>query len=269
MGAKGKMGVGGTVIVLLLSAVFGQDFLSLLDSGGSQSQSASVESTAVDPPRPNQDPDAELVDFVSFVLDDAQAVWRRKFAETGREYRVAKLVLFTGSIDSACGFSTAATGPFYCPGDEKVYIDLSFFRALHDRFGAPGDFAQAYVIAHEIAHHVQVVLGISADVHGRKRRASKVEKNRLSVRQELQADCLAGVWAHSTARRELLERGDVAEGIDAAAAIGDDRLQRQAGGAVNPESWAHGSSAQRVRWFERGMRAGRIDDCDTFAAREL
>ncbi len=215
-----------------------------------------------------QGPDAELVQFISFVLDDAQATWQKQFADSGARYRNAKLVLFTNQTSSGCGYGSAATGPFYCPRDQRVYIDLSFYRELDRRFGAPGDFAQAYVVAHEIGHHVQNQLGTSARVHeasGSQREGA----GGLSVRLELQADCFAGIWAHGTENRKLLEKGDIEEGLAAAAAIGDDMLQRQAKGTVEPESWTHGSSEQRVRWFKRGYEQGSVKACNTFAAQDL
>ena len=206
----------------------------------------------------------ELVSFVSFVFDDAQKLWEQKLADQGQRYERAKLVLFEDRTSSACGYGSAAVGPFYCPADQRVYIDLGFYRDLERRFGAPGDFAQAYVIAHEIGHHVQGLVG--AELRGvdgaRRRRDSRSSE---SVKFELQADCLAGVWAHSTRARDLLEHGDVEEALDAAAAIGDDRLQRQSSGTVNPETFTHGSSEQRAHWFRRGFASGRMDACDTFA----
>jgi predicted metalloprotease len=209
-----------------------------------------------------------LVDFVSFALDDAQAVWAQKLAAQGDGYRDAKLVLFTDAVDSGCGYARSAMGPFYCPADEKVYIDLGFYRALKQRFGAPGDFAQVYVLAHEIGHHVQTVLGYSQRMRvQQKKQPSK--KNELSVRLELQADCFAGIWAHDTAQRKLLEAGDIAEALRAAEAIGDDRLQKDAGGRVNPETWTHGSSAQRQKWFSIGFDTGKVEACDTFAASSI
>jgi uncharacterized protein len=206
----------------------------------------------------------ELVSFVSFVFDDAQRVWAEKLADQGLPYERAKLVLFENQTPSACGYGSAAVGPFYCPADQRVYIDLSFYRELARRFGAPGDFAQAYVIAHEVGHHVQGLLGGGPRDTGaiRRRRDSRSAE---SVRFELQADCLAGIWANSTRGRELLERGDIEEALGAAAAIGDDRLQRQSTGTVNPETFTHGSSEQRAQWFRRGLAAGSIDACDTFA----
>lgn len=210
------------------------------------------------------DPDKRLVQFVSFVLDDVQGVWQKKFDSEGENYRPAQLVLFEGSTDSGCGFATSEVGPFYCPSDETVYLDLDFFRELRRRFGAPGDFAQAYVVAHEIGHHVQNLLGVSDAVH-RDSQRHPGRANRLSVRLELQADCLSGVWGHTTERRDLLQAGDLREGLDAAAAIGDDRIQRQTTGQTNPETWTHGSSEQRVDWFSRGFDSGDPGACDTFA----
>jgi predicted metalloprotease len=198
----------------------------------------------------------EAVQFVSFVLDDAQQTWSREFSEKGLTYRPAKLVVFQEATSTGCGYGASAVGPFYCPNDETVYIDLSFYRDLKDRFGAPGDFAQAYVIAHEIGHHVQNQLGVL-----RPSRATGADSE--SVRQELQADCLAGIWAHSTTERALLERGDIDEAMRAASAIGDDTLQRESGGAVRPESWTHGSSQQRREWFGKGLERGRLEDCAT------
>ncbi len=203
--------------------------------------------------------------FVGFVLDDVQSTWKKLFAERGQRYEPAKLVLFTGSTRSGCGFGSAEVGPFYCPRDQRAYIDLSFYRELDRRFGAPGDFAQAYVIAHEIGHHVQTLLGVEGKTQALVRGGEA--ENAVSIRQELQADCYAGIWAHFTDQRNILEVGDLEEGLRAAAAIGDDALQRQAQGSVRPESWTHGSSEQRVTWFRRGYEKGALDACDTFAAR--
>ena len=212
-------------------------------------------------------PDDPLADFSAAVLGNTEDTWSAIFQKMGKRYEPPTLVLFTDSVRSACGLSSSATGPFYCPGDHKLYIDLGFFRELRDRFGAKGDFAQAYVIAHEVGHHVQNLLGISERVHAAEQRASsKAEANALSVRLELQADCFAGVWAHhANADRHLLEPGDVQEALTAAEAIGDDTLQRQAGGVVRPESFTHGTSAQRERWLKTGIDRGTIDACDTFA----
>ncbi|WP_437632333.1 KPN_02809 family neutral zinc metallopeptidase [Sorangium sp. So ce854] len=252
-----KLGVGGTVILLVLSLVFGKD---LLSSGLGQG----VGLPGTQGERASSPEEERLVDFVSFVLDDTEAVWKQNFSRNGQTYPAPQLTVFTDSVRSGCGIGEAAMGPFYCPADRTAYIDLGFYRELKARFGAPGDFAQAYVLAHEIGHHVQNVLGIERRVR-QQQSARPGERNALSVRMELQADCFAGVWAHSTAKRDLLEAGDVEEALQAASAIGDDRLQKSATGRVNPETWTHGSSAQRVAWFKRGMQGGRIDDCDTFA----
>lgn len=212
----------------------------------------------------------EQAQFVAVVLADTEDTWNDVFRQAGRSYQEPELVLFSGSVRSACGFAQAAMGPFYCPADQKVYIDLSFYSDLQNRFRAPGDFAQAYVIAHEVGHHVQTLLGISEQVQRQKSQLSKVEANRLSVRQELQADCLAGIWAHHADRtRDLLERGDIEEGLNAASAIGDDRLQKQSQGYVTPESFTHGSSAQRVKWFKQGYASGDVNQCDTFGEGKL
>jgi predicted metalloprotease len=204
------------------------------------------------------------------ILADTEDTWRELFRQMNREYRDPKLVLFTGAVQSACGVAGAAVGPFYCPADEKVYLDPDFFQTLRDRFRAPGDFAQAYVIAHEVGHHVQRQLGITDRVLRARRQASRAEANALSMRHELQADCLAGVWAHHAQEtRQILEQGDLEEALGAAAAVGDDRLQRQAQGRVVPDSFTHGTSAQRVRWFRRGFDAGDLERCDTFRAADL
>ena len=260
MRGAGGMGAGGLVILVILSLIFGRDFVSLASDPSVAQPGA--ESGEV-PPAETTPEEERLVSLVSFVLDDAQDTWRQVSSEMGTPYRDAKLVLFRDAVQSACGFAEAATGPFYCPADEKVYIDLGFYEELQQRFGAPGDFAQAYVLAHEIGHHVQNLLGTEAQVReARTRRADLA--NELSVRLELQADCYAGVWGHSAAQRQKLESGDVEEGLAAAAAVGDDRLQRMGGGRVVPESFTHGSSAQRQEWFQRGFEGGRPDACDTF-----
>ena len=209
-------------------------------------------------------------DFISVVLADTEDTWTELFAEAGRQYEPPNLVLFNGSVQSACGFAQAAMGPFYCPADRKAYIDLSFYQELRDRFQAPGDFAQAYVLAHEVGHHVQNLLGLSARVQQAREQAGEAEANALSVRLELQADCLAGVWANRANRsRQILETGDVEEALTAASAIGDDRLQQQSRGYVTPDSFTHGSAEQRVRWFRRGLEGGQLESCDTFASRAL
>jgi uncharacterized protein len=253
----GGMGLGTLVLLLILSLVFKRDFFSLVGAGGLDPATE----TATGPPAETTPEEEELASFISFVLDDAQSVWQQHL---GTSYRPAKLVLFRDAVQSACGFAESATGPFYCPGDEKAYIDLGFYQELQQRFGAPGDFAQAYVLAHEIGHHVQNLLGTEAEVR-RARTMRADQANELSVRLELQADCYAGVWGHSAAQRDKLEPGDVEEGLGAAAAVGDDRLQRMGGGRVVPESFTHGSSEQRQQWFRRGLQSGRPDDCDTFA----
>lgn len=257
------IGLGGMLILLVLSVIFKQDFLSLVTTGGGVE---TMPADSYDAPAYQASPAEErLVDFVSFVLDDAQDVWRNKFAEMGQSYQDAKLVLFREGVQSACGFAETATGPFYCPGDEKVYIDLEFYDELASRFGAPGDFAQAYVLAHEIGHHVQRRLGIEGQVR-QAQQARPGAANEYSVLLELQADCFAGIWGHSTERRDLLDPGDLEEGLGAAAAVGDDRIQRSATGRVNPETFTHGSSQQRMEWFQRGYRSGEPNACDTFAA---
>lgn len=207
-----------------------------------------------------------MADFVSVVLADTEDTWQSLFRQRGQTYVEPKLVLYSGAVQSACGYTRSAVGPFYCPADQKLYIDLSFYQDLKNRYQAPGDFAQAYVIAHEVGHHVQNLMGISNQVHALQRQVNQVEANQLSVRQELQADCFAGIWAHHANRsRQILEQGDVEEALNAASSIGDDRLQSQARGYVTPESFTHGSSAQRVRWFKRGIQTGNPAQCDTFA----
>jgi predicted metalloprotease len=216
--------------------------------------------------RATEDPQQEDVSFVSFVLDDVQQLWAERFAQGQRKYVLAKLVLFSGQTRSACGLGQSAMGPFYCPSDRNVYIDLSFYRELKSRFGAGGDFAQAYVIAHEVGHHVQHLLGADREVQSSR---SAQGAGGASVRLELQADCFAGIWGHSTERRSLLEPDDLEEALRAASAIGDDKLQREGSGSVRPDSFTHGTSAQRVRWFKRGFEQGNMDACDTFGARQL
>jgi len=253
----------GTIVLVLVALYFGVDPTFLL-----QDVATNIEQPAAPPPGAGEpDPAA---DFISVVLADTEDGWTEVFAEEGRRYEAPTLVLFTGYVTSACGNAQAAMGPFYCPADRKAYIDLSFYQDLRDRFNAPGDFAQAYVIAHEIGHHVQNLLGLSARVQQARQRASEVEGNALSVRLELQADCLAGIWAHRADRtRQILEDGDIDEALTAASAIGDDRLQQQSRGYVTPDSFTHGSAEQRVRWFRRGLASGELDACDTFAAGSL
>jgi predicted metalloprotease len=247
----------GTIVVILLGLFFGFDPGVLLQTGGSdRTVEAPSGSPASDPQR----------QFVAVVLADTEDTWHALFRDMRRTYEEPKLVLFTRAVESACGMAGAAVGPFYCPPDRKVYLDLSFFKALKDRFGAPGDFAQAYVIAHEVGHHVQNLLGLSERVRTSGERMSAADRNALSVRQELQADCFAGVWGYHARQRQVLEPGDLEEALRAAAAIGDDRLQQQSQGRVVPDSFTHGSSAQRTRWFKRGFDSGDQRQCDTFAA---
>jgi hypothetical protein len=256
------IGGGGLLLLVVLALVTGQDPGQLLEVLGPPQVSVDAERSG-----PMGAPSDELGQFASVVLASTEDVWRTQFAASGREYRLPTLVLFSDAVESACGFNSAAVGPFYCPVDRKVYLDLSFFSELARRFGAPGDFAQAYVIAHEIGHHVQNLLGIASKVHATRQRVSAEEANALSVRMELQADCFAGVWGHAAHReKNLLEPGDVEEGLAAAAAIGDDRLQRSAQGYTVPETWTHGSSAMRTRWLRRGLERGDPEACDTFAA---
>jgi uncharacterized protein len=263
MRVGGGLGIGGVLLLLVLSLVFGQNFFALVDPGGDVSTEPGPGAPGA-PARKGSPAEEQLADFISFVLDDVQDTWTREFQKAGRDYERARLVLFTDATRSGCGFAESATGPFYCPADSKVYIDLGFYNELRNRFGAPGDFAQAYVLAHEVGHHVQHLLGISDKVREAQSGASRQQANTLSVRLELQADCLAGVWAHSTNERRLLEEGDVDEGLAAASAVGDDRIQKQTTGRVSPESWTHGSARQRAGWFRRGLDTGRINDCDTF-----
>jgi hypothetical protein len=267
MRVGGGLGLGGLLLILALSYLTGANPLELLGGLGGPGGPTQVQ---VDPGGATSAAPDEASEFVRVVLADTEDVWAELFGRMRRQYEPPRLVLFSDQVQSACGFQSAAVGPFYCPGDQQVYIDLAFYRELDQRFGAPGDFAQAYVIAHEIGHHVQNLLGVSSEVDQARRRVSEVDANALSVRQELQADCYAGVWAHHSQRRGnniQLEDGDVEEGLAAAAAIGDDRIQRQTRGRVVPESFTHGSSAQRVEWFRRGLQSGSLDQCDTFAAR--
>jgi predicted metalloprotease len=256
------MGIGGAVVLLVLSLIFHRNFFALFNGGGS---AATNDPSAVQqaPPANESPEEHKEAEFVSFVAGDTQATWEQLLKAEGVPYRKAKLVLFRDATPSGCGYAQSASGPFYCPQDEKVYIDLAFYDELKQRFGAPGDFAQAYVIAHEMGHHVQNILGIAPKVHDAME-ARPRQANELSVRLELQADCFAGIWARSTQQRNLLESGDVDEGMAAAAAVGDDRIQRMAGKRVNPDSFTHGSAQQRTQWFRTGFNSGRISDCDTF-----
>lgn len=252
------IGLGGMVIILILSLVFHRNFFALLGGGGGGT------STVVSRPDPNRDAQEQPeVQFVTFVLDDTQKTWQQILPAQGVPYRHAKLVLFRNATVSGCGQAQSATGPFYCPVDEKVYIDLAFYDELKQRFGAPGQFAQAYVLAHEMGHHVQKLLGIEGKVHTLQEQ-NPGSANNLSVKLELQADCLAGVWAHSTEERKLLEEGDVESALGAASAVGDDHIQNMTRGRVSPETFTHGSSAQRMDWFKRGMSQGTVAACNTF-----
>jgi len=259
-GRGSMIGCGGAIILLVLSLLTGKNFFTLLDNSGGDSQSVAPASTGPLEQTPKEE---KAVELVSFVLDDTQNTWSRILDKQGIRYERAKLVLFRDTTPSACGLGQAASGPFYCPSDGKVYLDLSFFDELHSRFGAPGDFAEAYVIAHEMGHHVQNLLGTSERTQALMERNPR-RANEYSVRLELPADCYAGIWGHSTEQRDILEPGEVQEGLAAAAAVGDDRLQRMSGRGVNPESFTHGSSEQRMEWFQRGFRSGRIRDCETF-----
>ena len=259
----GGIGGVGAIVVTLIALYFGQDPEVVLQS---LEQGADGATDAPATPYQESASEAQSREVVAVVLKDTETTWHAIFGAANKQYEEPQLVLFTGAVQSACGSASAAVGPFYCPGDRKVYIDLSFFDDLKSRFGAPGDFAQAYVIAHEVGHHVQNLLGTSGQVQAAKQRVGEAQANALSVRMELQADCFAGIWAnHADASRQLLESGDVEEGLAAATAIGDDRLQMQSRGYVAPESFTHGSSAQRVSWFKRGLESGQPGSCDTFS----
>jgi len=255
----------GLVAVVLIGMFLGIDPTVLLQ-GGPEIQTPSVSVERNGHPAVNDD----LRDFVAVVLGETEDVWHDAFGKMGRTYQAPTLVLFSGAVESACGMAGSAVGPFYCPSDHKIYLDLSFFDDLRTRFGASGDFAQAYVIAHEVGHHVQTLLGISKKVHELQSRVNPSERNKLSVMMELQADCFAGVWAHQADKsRQILEAGDIEEGLGAASAIGDDRIQRRTQGHVVPDAFTHGSSAQRVRWFKLGLELGNPQSCDTFNADRL
>jgi hypothetical protein len=257
-------GGGGLLIILLIVLLLGGDPTALLETAApSGSETSAVTETSAGGEETGRE-------FVAAVLGETEDVWRDLFSRSGSTYREPKLVLFSGAVQSACGLADAAVGPFYCPGDEKVYLDMAFFRELGARLDAPGDFAQAYVIAHEVGHHVQNLLGITEKVHGMRGRVSQEEYNRLSVRLELQADFLAGVWAHHAHKsRQILESGDIEEALNAASAIGDDRLQRRMQGYVVPDAFTHGTSEQRVRWFRKGLETGDPSKGDTFGTDNL
>ena len=267
MSGGGRIAIGGglgTLVIIIIAVLLGADPRQILqqvpnDTGPSTSQA----------PRPGNTEEEELKKFVSVVLAKTEDVWEDIFRQNGKQYRDPTLVLFTGEVQSACGLGSAASGPFYCPGDQKVYIDLSFYEELRRRFRSPGDFAQAYVIAHEVGHHVQKLLGISDRVDSMQRRMSEVDANRLSVRLELQADFFAGVFARYVQKQGLLEEGDIEEALNAASAIGDDAIQKQTSGRVVPDSFTHGTSEQRLRWFRKGFDTGDIRQGDTFSATNL
>jgi predicted metalloprotease len=250
-------GIGGIVLLLLYSALTGTNPIDIVNSSAPTEETASTGVPAND----------QQAQFISVVLKSTEDVWSQIFSERGARYEPPVLVLFSDATQSACGVGQSAMGPFYCPRDRKVYLDLSFFQDLANRFGAPGEFARAYVVAHEVGHHVQTLTGLSDRVAAAREQGDRAGSNQLSVRQELQADCYAGVWGRYAAQQDLLEPGDAEEGLRAAAAIGDDRLQREAQGRVVPESFTHGSSAQRVEWLKRGLESGRLESCDTFNAR--
>jgi len=265
-GGRG-IGLGTIAIALVAGWVFGINPLTVLGllSGGGGPAPVQQQAPAGKPPA-----DDQMARFVSTVLADTEDVWREQFKALGGTYREPKLRLFRGSEPTACGTGQAAMGPFYCPGDQKVYIDLSFYETMRTRLGAPGDFAQAYVIAHEVGHHVQNLMGITNKIDSMRGRVSEAQQNAMSVRLELQADCFAGVWAHhAQAARQILEEGDVEEALNAASQIGDDTLQRKSQGTVQPETFTHGTSAQRVTWFKKGLTTGSVQQCNTFEARQL
>lgn len=265
--SRGVKGGGiGMLLLVIVAMYFGIDPSILLQQGSEMGGGSSVQTLPVQPSAA----DNELAEFVSVVLADTEDTWRSLFKQMGGTYEEPNLVLFTGMVESACGYAQAAIGPFYCSRDKKVYIDLSFYRDLKSKMNAPGDFAQAYVIAHEVGHHVQELLGISDKVHDMRSRLSQKEYNNLSVRMELQADCFSGIWAHHAQKmRNILEPGDVEEALNAASMIGDDRLQKQSRGYVTPDSFTHGTSAQRVEWFNRGFKTGSINSCNTFKGQNL
>ncbi len=270
LGGGRSIGLGTIVIALVAGWIFGINPLTVLGflGGGGGSPADVAVSTPGAAKAPPADDRAAL--FVSTVLRDTEVVWTQVFQTSGKTYQVPKLVLFRGVTRTACGTGESAMGPFYCPGDGKVYIDLAFYDTLKSRMGAPGDFAQAYVVAHEVGHHVQNLMGITAKIDGMRGTVSQAQMNALSVRVELQADCLSGVWAHHSQRSKgWLEQGDIEEALNAASQIGDDTLQRKSQGTVVPESFTHGSSAQRVSWFKRGLQAGNVAQCDTFNSRQL
>lgn len=265
VGGRGLAGGGlGAIVLALVAMYFGVDPAVVLNQAGNLAPTEQTQPATFSPE------EERLKDFMAVVLADTEDVWGTLFQGSGRQYEQPKLVLFSGAVQSACGFAQAVMGPFYCPADRKLYLDMSFFNDLAQRHDAPGDFAQAYVVAHEVGHHVQTLLGVAEQVHAARSRAGEAEGNALQVRMELQADCFAGVWAHHAQKaRQVLEPGDIEEALAAAAGVGDDRLQQQARGYVVPESFTHGSSEQRMRWFQRGMQTGDATQCDTFKAGRL
>ena len=261
----GRLGIGGFIVLLVLSVVFKTDLTGALGGGGQQGASAPAPGVST-PPAQSSAEEEQLVKYMSFVLDDAQQTWTRIFTERNAQYERARLVLFRNAVNTGCGAAESATGPFYCPADQKVYIDLGFYDDLRRRFGAPGDFAQAYVLAHEIGHHVQNVTGTERQMR-RLQQQSPGDRNTLSVALELQADCYAGIWGKHAQEAGLLQAGDVEEALKAASAVGDDRISEMSGSTIRPESFTHGSAAQRMTWFQRGFDTGRVDACDAFADR--
>ena len=261
-----RLGLGGIIVLGILSLIFKKNFFALLDSNPSPDtgRPPAADVTRSGPPPSQSSEEKDRMKFVSFVVNDVQKTWDAEFPKLGGTYQHAKLDVYRGAIRSGCGFAEAAMGPFYCPEDRKVYLDLGFFDDLRSRFGAPGEFAEAYVIAHEFGHHVQTLLGIDEKMR-RAQAEHPSTKNELSVRLELQAACLAGVWGHASGERGILEKGDIESGLAAAAAVGDDRLQKAATGRVSPETWTHGSSKARQEWFKRGFETGQVGACDTFA----
>jgi len=261
--AGGGLSIGGIILILIISWVLGINPLTLLTGGDIGMDGGAPQQQQTNNTAPADD---EMTAFVRTVLAETEDAWNGIFEASGRQYVEPKLVLFSGQVRSACGFASSATGPFYCPGDQRVYLDTAFFQEMKRQFGASGDFAEAYVIAHEVGHHVQNLLGILPKFNDARQRMSEVEANRMSVRVELQADCFAGVWGRFTDQRGILEQGDLEEALNAAQQIGDDTLQKRSQGYVVPESFNHGTSAQRMEWFRRGFDSGDVNQCDTFSA---
>lgn len=271
-GRRGGIGIGTIAIALIAAWLFGINPLTVLNmlSGGGMPVSSSISPASTTSTSGTGQPTDDLGRFVSVVLASTEEVWAQKFRASGAQYPVPKLVLFRGKTSTACGLGQSAAGPFYCPADRKVYIDLSFYQLMRDRLGAPGDFAQAYVIAHEIGHHIQNVTGQMKKMDAARKQLSKIDYNKLSVRLELQADCYAGIWARQSQQaRGWLEQGDLQEAMNAAAAVGDDNMMKQSSGVVVPESFTHGSAEQRTRWFNRGQQSGKVADCDSFSVKRL